>query len=355
MKKIFIILIFCIPLSVLSQEQTVNNPNSRSAESNLPDISVIGDITNSLSVHHDFYSNDLSVREVEFAFQGYIAPEARADIFFAMHMHEGSLAAEICEGYVTFLNVVDGLNLKAGKIHIDFGKINKVHQHERPYVDSPLVLTNFFGEHGLVGEGAVLGYLLPLPVFVQIDLGAWRVAGHTHEAGSSCGNDFSLANIVYTGRLWSSFSTGETSELELGGSVAAGNGAHYLEHQDEAKVYGLDLTFKLWPSSFERLIFQNEYLYLVRLVPVGELKRGGFYSYLGYRFNKNFEAGLRYDYTENAFPENETLSKTSCILTNNLTEMTKLRLQYGYNNEANSHEVSLQLVFGVGPHSHPLQ
>ena len=217
------------------------------------------------------------------------------------------------------------------------------------------MLSNFLGDHGLVGEGLSLGYLLPLPFFCQVEIGGWRVAGHTHEEGSACADEFALANTVYTARLWTSFSTGETSELELGGSAGIGNGSHYLEHQDDVKIYGLDLTYKLWPSSYERLIFQNELLYLVRQVPVGELKRYGFYNYLGYRLSKYYDVGLRYDWTENAFPENETTSKISGIFTNNLTEMTKIRLQYSYNIEAGSHEVYLQLVFGIGPHTHPLQ
>ena len=40
----------------------------------------------------------------------------RADIFLAMHKHEGNVEAEICEGYVSFLKIFDNLSGKIGKI-----------------------------------------------------------------------------------------------------------------------------------------------------------------------------------------------------------------------------------------------
>jgi len=37
------------------------------------------------------------------------------------------------------------------------------------------------------------------------------------------------------------------------------------------------------------------------------------------------------------------------------TEATKLRAQYRQNIEDNNYAVFLQMVFGIGPHSHPLE
>ncbi|MEW6685809.1 MAG: hypothetical protein AB1393_06340 [Candidatus Edwardsbacteria bacterium] len=357
--SVIFILSFFLSSLVSAQEGTKATPlpGMRGTPSNLPDISVIGDITGKVtSDKNDLNRNKILVREIELALQGYIYPEMRADVFLAMHRHGDHFEPEICEAYASFLKIVGGLSLKVGKMHVDFGKINKVHQHERPYVDQPLVLTNFFGNHGLVGEGVSLGYLLPLPFFAQIDASAWRVASEQHhEEGVEEPEEFGLADEVYTTRLWTSFSLGETSELEIGASGASGKGSHYLEHQDEARVFGLDLTYKLWPSAYKRLAFQNEVLHLIRRTPVGELKRWGFYNYLGFQFNKYWDAGLRYDWSENAFPEKGKTNSFSGIITSHLTETTKIRLQYGYNFELNSHEAFLQLVFGIGPHSHPLQ
>jgi len=300
----------------------------------------------------------------------------RADIFFAMHRHEGRLEPELCEAYVSFLKLVDGFSLKTGKIHVDFGKINKIHQHERPYMDQPAVITNFLGGHGLVGEGANLSYLLPLPFFLQLDAGAWQIPAHEHEPEETgvtgltgtdgspigeilvpgeCGNEFGFGNEAATARIWSSFSLGNMSELEFGLSGAKGNGSHYTHHQDEAEVSGADITLKFWPSTFKRIISQNEFLKLKRTVPVGELNRQGFYCYLGYQANKYWETGVRYDSAENAFPVLEETNSVSLVVTNKLTETTKIRLQYAHSLETDINTGYLQLVFGIGPHTHPLQ
>jgi hypothetical protein len=365
-------------------------PGMRGIPSNIPDISIIGDFYGKLSNNKtDDERNRLTVREIELAFQGYIYPEMRADIFLAMHKHGDHIEPEICESKVSFLKLFNNFSAEVGKIHINFGKINKVHQHHRPYVDQPQVITNFLGDHGLVGEGAVLSYLFSLPFFAQIDVGAYRIPLHEHEAEEvevtgltdtngnpvtkilvpgECGNEFGLADEVYTSRVWLSFSLNEKSELEFGASGATGKGSHYTHHKDEAKVTGLDLTYKLWPSAHTRLILQNEILYLVRDIPVGEIKRIGFYSYLGYKFNKYWSAGIRYDDAEDAFPHpdssgtlsvniSERTRTVSVIVTRDLTETTLLRGQYKYYFEGlkDIYESYLQITFGMGPHSHLLE
>jgi hypothetical protein len=152
------------------------------AATNLPDISVLGDLTAQTSTDESYPDrNQVTLRGIELALQGYLYPEMRADVFLAMHRHDGALEPEVCEASVSVLRLfLDGLGLQAGKIHVDFGKLNKIHQHERPFVDQPLVLTNFFGPHGLVGEGAVVNYLFPLPFFFRIDGAVWWIPAHEH-------------------------------------------------------------------------------------------------------------------------------------------------------------------------------
>lgn len=328
------------------------------AATNLPDISILGDLTAQTSTDEAATDrNKVTLRGIELALQGNLYPEMRADVFLAFHRHDGALELEVCEASVSFLRLfVDGFGLQAGKIHVDFGKLNKIHQHERPFVDQPLVLTNFFGPHGLVGEGVVINYLFPLPFFLRLDGGVWwvPVKAHDHAAGEEP-VEFGMAGEVHTARLWSGFSLGDKAELELGASGAQGNGSHYLEHQDEVKIAGGDVTFRYLPASHQRIIFQNELFYLDRKVPIGTLDRMGMYSYLGVQFNKYWDAGLRYDWAENAFPDEITSSLISAIGAYRFTETTRLRLQYGFDPDASSHSAALQLVFGIGPHTHPLQ
>lgn len=343
-------------------------PGMRNIVSNIPDISITGDFYGKRSNNEsDPEKNKLVIRSIEAALQGYVYPEIRADIFLAMHKHKDHLEPELCEAKLSFLRVFNNIGIDVGKIHINFGKINPVHQHHRPYVDQPQVITNFFGEHGLVGEGISFSYLFPLPFFARLDIGLWQIPEHHHEENIET-EEFGLANEVYNSKLWLSFPTGKQSELEIGINAVTGMGLHYTHHKDKVKVVGLDLTYKLWPSAYTRFVFQSEFLYLIREIPLGEIKRFGFYSYLGYKFNKYWSAGVRYDSSEDVFPHLDLLgtpnvsisnktASVSLIITKNLTETTHLRFQYKYyfEGQENIHEGFLQTVFGIGPHSHMLE
>ncbi len=366
--KLLFILLLLFNITYSQQQNLAQLLSSRQLL--LPDISVIGDIQTKFSTdENEPEKNKIKINEIELAIQGYLYPDIRADIFLAMHKHNEHIEPEVCEAKISFLKIFPNLSAEVGKIHVNFGKINKIHQHHRPYIDQPQVITNFLGEHGLVAEGTSLSYLLPLPFFAQIELGIWWLPGHYHENETEeQENKFSLADEVYTGKLWLSFPLSGESELELGINGAKGKGAHYTHHKDEAEIISLDLTYKLLPSAYKRLILQNEFLYLIREVPIGVIKRFGFYSYLGYKFNKYWSTGIRYDDTEDAFPHlddseslsvevSEKTSSISLITTRNLTETTYIRGQYKYYFEGlkNTHELFLQIIFGMGPHSHTIE
>ena len=350
-KKIIYMLIIVLSFSVFAQEQAVNNSSTKSAGINLPDISLVGNMIGFSSTDKNALDNNtVFIDEIELGIQGYVAPEIKADVFISFDRGDGSFQGAVEEADLIFQRVAEGLSLKTGKFHLDFGKINRVHSHEWAYVDQPMVLNNFFGADGLTGEGGNLSYLLPLPFFLQIDFGAWRMLADPNQVP----DDFSMANIVLSSRLYTSFALTDDSELEFGLSVVSGDGSHYNEFQDDAKIYGLDLTYLLWPASGQRFIFQSEFLNLDRTLPTGELQRYGFYSYAGYQPDKYWEFGARYDLSDNPIPDNERKSAISLILTDKITEMTKLRVQYEYNMESGVHEVFIQAVFGMGPHTHPL-
>jgi hypothetical protein len=382
MKKILFISIFLsVIASVAGAQESAGTPlqGMRGTPANLPDVSALGNITGYLSDDKsDAGRNDLGVNEVETAFQGYIYPEMRADIILAIHKHDGSYESEICEAKASFLKLAEGLSGEMGKIHLDFGRINKLHTHHLPMVDKPLTLVNFFGDHELAGQGGTLKYLLPFtPFYTQVQAGFWTMAAHEHGVtadypedvltitGSTVpvpslvheDADFSPAGKVYTARLNSSFELADKTELELGVSGLKGRGAHYAEHRDNVEVTGADLTLRLWPSAYTRFTFQNEWMHLKREIPVGTLHRDGFYSFLNYRADKYWDFGARFDYAENAWPEISYERALSGIVTRHLTETSYWRLQYKHRNldGKNVSEGWLQVSFGIGPHSHELE
>ncbi len=310
------------------------------------------------------------------SFQGYIYPKMRADVFLALHKHDDGYEAEICEAKASFLEVLPGLSAQAGKINVDFGRINKFHAHHRPMADQPSVITYFLGDHGLAGQGLALSYLLPLPFYAEVKGGAWTIPPHHHHPGDENtaqipditgstvtvpviieSDEFSVADKAYTGRLLTSFALGGKSEILMGFNALKGRGSLHASQKDDVRITGADLTLKHWPSSYARWTFQNEWFHLRREIPVGTLDRDGLYSLLNYRWSKYWDAGIRFDYSENALPVISRERVYSAILTRHLTGTTHARLQYRHKNVDGdkANEGWVQLSFGIGPHSHELE
>jgi len=383
MKKTLFVLLFATVPCVMAQDNTTTATGTapqgmRGTPANLPDISLIGVIDGHVSSENsDDTRNRLEFNEVETAFQGYIYPEMKADVFLALHKHDGTYESEICEAKVSFLRLTEGLSAEVGKIHVDFGKLNKAHSHIRAMTDQPAVLTNFLGEHSLNPQGGTLKYLLPLPFYAQLQAGAWQGAPHEHhvdgerttEVTDTSNNnvdvilapedssEFSPADKIYTSRLNASFPLSAGAELELGTSFLKSKGSHYEHHKDNVKIAGADFTLKFWPTTYKRLTLQGEYMHLIRSVPVGNLKRDGLYAFANYRHSKYWDFGARFDYAENAFPDVTFERDYSLIATRHLTETTTLRAQYKYINLSGdkAKEGWVQLIFGLGPHSHELE
>ncbi|MEW5951632.1 MAG: hypothetical protein AB1637_07065 [Elusimicrobiota bacterium] len=381
MKKIvFYAILFFMSQFSYSQADNINASTPlqgmRGRPINLPDISALANIVGYISDDRkDKEKNKLSLNEVETAFQGYIYPEMRADIILAVHNHDGEYESEICEAKASFLNLGYGFSGEIGKIHIDFGKTNKLHTHHLPTTDKPLMLEKFFGEHELAGQGAVLKYLIPIfPFYSQIQAGFWDINAHSHAqeeasvldiTGSTItvnsllhdDSSFSPSDKVYTARWNSSFDMNGQKEIEIGLSGLKGRGAHYQEHKDNVEMIGADITFKWFPDSYKKWTFQNEWMRLKRDIPVGTLNRDGFYSFLNYRADKYWDYGVRLDYSENAWPQISYERSFSAIITRHLTETSYWRIT-GKHRNINGKNISegwFQLSFGIGPHSHELE
>lgn len=353
MRKILLIIICilpCIFVTTMNAQEKAGAtplPGMRGTPKNIPDISVIGDIRG--------YKNKIFLEEIEIAMQGYLYPEMRSDVYFAFHRHEdGEMKAELEEGYVTFLQILGGLSTRAGKMLVDFGKLNKLHTEQWLYTSRPKVLSNFLGGHGLNANGIEASYLFPLPFFLQLNAGTW-------DAPAPESGEFGLKGSLVTGRLWSSFAQAETAELEFGASYLSGNGPEHPKKADGITGMGMDVTYKYWFTTYRRLMLQIETLVMNRRGDLLTGQMNGFFCYAGYKFNKYWDAGFRYDAADNVLPLNtdsslkERKSSVTVIATNRLTEVTRLRVQAGYDVEDKSAEGFLQLIFGIGPHSHALQ
>ncbi len=381
MKKIILFaLLLCLFSPVIFAEESQPGTAGTAGATALPDISLVGNILGGIAQQPDGpygvipNANRLSLgtSEVEAVIAGYIYPQASVSTVLSFD----SSGVNIEEAFADFLSVLNSFSLKVGKMKAEFGKINILHSHVWPYTDAPLVIQNFFGD-SLTGEGISLGYVLPLPVFVKSETGIYDAVDTNSE--------FVLDQELFTERLSISFDPTDESELELGASGAltkgpygpgtndiSGSGEELQIGKDDVRIAGADLTLKIWTGTYSRFMLQAEAIYMNRDIAgtieqgpsgnetVGEeeatsLDRWGSYAYAGYSFSKYLDIGGRYDWAENADIQINKLSKISAIVTERLTEGSFFREEYGYIPEEKSNELLLQFVFGIGPHTHPLQ
>jgi hypothetical protein len=362
---------------------------------NIPDISVIGNnVGRFLSVSGDPDRNRLQLGEFEIGLQQRIFPGIRFDAFLAGGAEDNfSMRAE--EAYVTLSRVAKtpfgGI---LGQKRLNFGKVNPIHPHARNYADQPAALGLFLGEEALFGNGAALNYTFPFRnLFANLEVGFWKATAHGHgdeeeheeheeeealtvkrraraarsrqgedgeihaEPGVGIVGDFPLA------RLWLSKELGTGRELELGGSHGFGK----AENGDRIGLTGLDLTYRMFPGAYSRLMLQGEMFWHRRKDMAGgsgSHTRSGHYALLSWRPDQYNEWGVRFDNSRVPWPLNGREQSYSLIYSNRLNEATLVRFQYKYGDRTHDlflparrgfSEFYLQFIWGGGSHTHQIQ
>ncbi|HEU4755010.1 MAG TPA: hypothetical protein VFU47_18025 [Armatimonadota bacterium] len=331
-------------------------PPARPSATFTPNISAIGNIQfrggdNSRLPGRGRFNFD----EFEIAFQDAVSPGLRYDVFLSAAKEEDwKLGME--EGYLTASRLGKGLTARLGEIRIPFGKFNPLHPHQWVFISQPSAVTAFLGPEGLVGDGAVVEYLLPTKgYFARAELGGWQTVSEREEGlGFAGGNP----NNAWSGRLWLGKELGRDKELELGFSRYQGRGGVRDVGRKDLAVNGVDLTYRAYPGQERRILASAELLNHQTSGISGDTKnRLGGFLYGAYRMNRFWEAGLRGDYTQFPYPIRGHEWAASAFLTHYITEQTSLRLEYQYANSpfGSGNGIFFQILFGSGPHTHPLQ
>ncbi len=328
----------------------------------LPDISVIGNFT---ATRTDSATN-FDVKELEFAFQQYLYPSVKADIFTALHKESsGERNFELEEAYLTFSDLIGvimpntkkntGIGAIVGKKFLNVGKMNAKHPEQWEFTDRPLVLKQFLGEsENLSAEGGLVMALLPLPFFSQVELGYWTASSHAEEAGEEeAHSGIEYENRLLTGRLWNSFSLSNSKEVELGLSYLLGN-ATADNSDDKPNVMGVDLSYTQDFSKNKMLTLRSELLQ-AKYAESGEAKAtqsGAFLSGL-YKFSPHYQAGIRMGTLGKHGDEGNVKTQWAAVLTRKLTETARVSFQYSTGSNVED-QLTVQMFFGMGPHSHVL-
>jgi hypothetical protein len=249
-----------------------------------PDISVIGDFLADLSPDESTLEEGdrFAMREVELGLQAAVDPFFRADFFLGLH---GDVI-ELEEGYLTTLSLPHGLQARAGRFHLPFGKVNLTHRPELHTVEYPLVVQDFFGEEGFASTGvwaskilAPLGFYQELIAVVGNDLGEDLAGGHAHddegapdadgEDGNEDGEDDAggrdlledLGDRLFLGHLKNYVDLSEAANLELGVSAATGTADPADADSERLTFYGVDAIYRWRPPAagrYRSLIVQME-------------------------------------------------------------------------------------------------
>jgi len=124
------------------------------------------------------------------------------------------------------------------------------------------------------------------------------------------------------------------------------------------QLTGLDVSYRAYGKEARRLLLRAEHLWHRYRSDLGREMTTGYYALANYRWNKYNDFGVLYDWTEIPGLHGHHESALSAIFTRQFTEQTYARLQLTRGDRPgmrNYTEAWLQMVWGIGPHTHQLE
>jgi uncharacterized coiled-coil protein SlyX len=329
---------------------------------------------------------DVFQRSVELNAAASVDPFAKAYVVLnaSADAATGESAVAVEEAAIQTESLPWNLGLKAGRFFGEFGRLAYIHDHELPFVNRPLVLDQYIGGESRT-DGVQLNWLVPIEHYVSLTMGAGDQFGGDQPPNNVDGFRHG-SGLNYWGRLSTyfdltpdiSFEPGisglwNPSTIDRGGAFIQPDGSSLTER--ERRLFGLDMVLSYKPlrnNQFKSLTWGTEVLYSgsrydvdTAGVPssrtVGAL---GLYSYLAYKFHRQWTTGFLFDWVEDAQNERAQTFAYSPYITWALSHWNQLRLQYTYtdhNAESEEaglrpdHAVYLQWAWIIGSHSHGWQ
>jgi len=291
----------------------------------------------------------------------------------------GETSLDVEEAALQTTSLPWDLTLTAGQFFGEFGRLSYIHDHELPFVNRPLVLDEYVGGESKT-PGVQLSWLLPIEHYVNLTAGMGTQFGDSPDA---IGSYRSMGAVNYFGRLSTYFDLSPDWQLEGGASwlvnpdtgnvngETAPNGMTTLTATRRLVLDG-DLKLSYVPlrnNQFQSFTWGNEVLYSDNQYLANNgggnfnetVGAWGMYSYLTYKWSRNWSGGFLFEYTQN---NQENAAQTygySPYLTWAISHWNQLRLQYTHTqpNAATGNQpndaVYLQWVWIIGAHSHGWQ
>jgi hypothetical protein len=341
---------------------------------------------------HDPQKNGFNLRNAEISLDGAVDPYFKGFANIVLKLdNNNQTEIELEESYVQSTSLPANLQLKAGQFFANFGRLNPTHPHTWTFVDQPIILGRAFGPDGLRGIGTQLSWLVPTPFYTEAFLGVFDGQGGTAFSFRNPGDPDSLGvdrfhgretlnrtlhgpgDLIFVPRLASSFELSDTQTLVVG--VSGAFGPNDTGASARTQILGLDAYWKWKPADadagFPFVSWQSEVLFrrfeagadplAPTPLPGETLRDWGAYSQVAWGFTPRWVAALRGEYaTGNTATDdaNEVFRgdrlRISPNLTFNLSEFSKIRLQYNYDHGDHfgvEHSIWLQLEFMLGAHA----
>ena len=336
---------------------------------------------------------DVFQRSVELNVAASVDPfvKAYAVINASADAQTGEAVLGVEEAALQTTSLPGNLALKAGRFFGEFGRLSYIHDHELPFVNRPLALAQYIGGESRT-DGLQINWLVPVDHYVSLTLGAGNQFGGDNPPNNP-GTFRETSGLNYWGRLSSYFDLTPDISLEPGisglwnpstnGQWSDPGGVNPPFPTDinnntfterERRLVGADLVLSYKPlrnNQFQSLIWGTEVLYSdnrydvtdplekpLYSTSVGSL---GMYSYLTYKFSREWSAGFLFERMENVVNNQDVTYAYSPYVTWYLSHWNELRLQYTHtehnaSSSLNSDDaVYLQWAWIIGAHSHGWQ
>jgi hypothetical protein len=311
--------------------------------------------------------------------KGYAVINAQADPV------TGESSLEVEEAAIQTTALPLNLELKAGQFFGEFGRLSYIHDHELPFVNRPLVLDQYVGGESKT-IGAQVNWLVPIQHYVSLTAGVGDQFG---DVPNEPGGFRSLDELNYWGRLSTYFELTPDWQIETGvsglinpstgisqgGALEQPNGSTLTQKGRLLGDWDFSLRyvplqnnqFRSFTWGTEVLYGDNRYLDDPDGIPsngdefskdVGSI---GLYTYMAYKFSRQWTAGFLFDYVESDQDVNARTFAYSPYLTLALSHWNQLRLQYTHTDQnaetglKGYDAVYLQWTWIIGSHAHGWQ
>jgi hypothetical protein len=345
-----------------------------------PRLTVIGDFLWRFDDRKVFVDNDpaepiisdtINVREVELDLRASVDPYVDGVAILAVESESpGEFEMSVEEFYAVIKSLPLplwetpplGTKIKVGRFRTEFGLNNKLHTHDLPQTDRPLVVEEFLGFEGQVANGLSTQSFLPSPGDTALELTLQVLNGGSAPIAEQTNRSSYLANLNFYVPL--------ADEHSLNVAAVGFYGVNDRDLGHQSRVASLDLLYKWKPArmgEYRSFVLGGQMFYGSHEFQADTDGDGlgdsparthpfGYYLFAQYQLSARVYAGIRWDHAEVLTDHTTWRRKISPYLTWYTTEFFRARVTYEHTfselpgeNRLDSVFVELVVVFGAHP------